>query len=85
MEEIKEVDLEQMKQVDVRTVNREDLVDILDIQIDESLPQEQRLTEFLRQIKNPYCYRCGKMVIKMSFADTEYTLEERLEHYLKSL
>lgn len=85
MEERKEIDLEQMKQVDIRTVNREELVDILDIQIDENLPQEQRLAEFLRQVKNPYCYRCGKMVVKMSFSDTEYTLEDRLEHYLKNL
>lgn len=80
-----EFDLEQMKQVDIRTIDREELVDIRDVKIDETLPQEQRFIEFVRQIKNPYCYKCGKAVVKISFSDTEITLEERLEHYLKSL
>ena len=80
-----EFDLEQMKQVDIRTIDREELVDIRDVKIDETLPQEQRFVEFVRQIKNPYCYKCGKAVVKISFSDTEITLEERLEHYLKSL
>ena len=80
-----EFDLEQMKQVDIRTIDREELVDIRDVKMDETLPQEQRFIEFVRQIKNPYCYKCGKAVVKISFSDTEITLEERLEHYLKSL
>ena len=37
------------------------------------------------QIGNPYCYRCGKVVVKVSFAETDATLEDRLEHYLKTL
>lgn len=82
---MEEFNLEQMKQVDIRTIDREELVDIRDVKIDETLPQEQRFVEFVRQIKNPYCYKCGKAVVKISFSDTEITLEERLEHYLKSL
>lgn len=80
-----QMELAQMKQVDIHTVDRESLADITKIQIDEKLPQEERLIHFLQQVKNPYCYRCGKVVVKVSFADTETTLEERLEHYLKTL
>lgn len=79
------IDLEQMKNVDIRTVDRESLVDITEVQINGKIPQKQRFDDFLRQIKNPYCYRCGNVVVKISFSDTDATLEDRLEQYLKSL
>ncbi len=85
MEAASMTDLQQMKQVDIRTVDRESLVDIRDVEIDQELPREERFADFLRQIGNPYCYRCGKAVVKVSFADTDATLEDRLEHYLKTL
>lgn len=85
MENLQTIDFEQMKQVDIQSIDRDSLVDINDIKIDGKLPREQRLVEFIRQINNPYCYRCGKVVVKVSFADTDVTLEDRLEHYLKTL
>ncbi len=85
METAQKIDLAQMKEVDIHTVDREALVDIRDVQIDGNLPEKQRFNDFLRQIKNPYCYRCGKMVVKISFSDTEATLEDRLEHYLATI
>lgn len=85
MENIQAIDLEKMKNVDIQSIERESLVDINEVRIDGKLPREQRLAEFIRQIGNPYCYRCGKVVVKVSFADTDATLEDRLEHYLKTL
>ena len=82
---IQNMDFKQMRDVDVRTVDRDSLADISKIHIDPRMPREQRLADFVRQIGNPYCYRCGKVVIKVSFADTSATLEDRLEHYLKTL
>ncbi len=78
-------ELAQMSKVDVRTVDRDSLVDIETVQIDRELPREQRVEDFVRQIGNPYCFRCGKAVVKVSFADTDVTLEERLENYLKNI
>jgi len=77
--------LEQMKNVDIRTVDRDTLVDIRDVKINPNLTKEERLIDFVRQIKNPYCYRYGKTVIKISHSDTQVTLEERLENFFKSL
>ena len=82
---IQNMDFKQMRNVDVRTVERESLADISKIHIDTRMPREQRLADFVRQIWNPYCYRCGKVVVKVSFAETNATLEDRLEHYLKTL
>lgn len=76
--------VEEMKNVDVRTVSRDDLVDIRDVHIDRTLSKEERIRSFVRQIRNPYCFKCGNVVVKTSFADTDVTLEERMEHYLRS-
>lgn len=76
--------LEEMKNVDVRTVSRDDLVDIRDVHIDRTLPKEERVRQFVQQIKNPYCFKCGDVVVKTRFADTDVTLEERMEHYLRT-
>lgn len=75
---------DEMKAIDIRTVNRADLVDIRDVEIDRSLPKEDRIRSFINQIKNPYCFKCGDIVVKTSFIDTDVTLEERMEHYLRT-
>ena len=76
--------VEEVKNIDVRTVSRDELVDIRDVKIDRTLPKEDRIRSFIMQIGNPYCFKCGNVVVKTSFADTEVTLEERMEHYLRS-
>lgn len=85
MDSVSKLDLNAMKNVDIRTVDPATLVDIRDVKIDKNLPQSERIRDFIRQIKNPYCYKCGKAIVKVSFSDTTATLEDRLEHYLKSL
>lgn len=66
------------------TVSIDELADIQDVEIDPSLPREERVKSFLKQIKNPYCYRCGDIIVRVSFANTEVTLEERMKQYLLS-
>ena len=71
--------------MDTTQIDPDDLVDIRTINIDKNLSQVERTAEFLRQIKNPYRYKCGKVTVNVSFADTNETLEDRLESYLSSL
>jgi hypothetical protein len=77
--------LKEMRDIDIRTVNPDTLADIREVKVDSTLPQRERLLDFIRQVKNPYLYKCGKMVVKVSFAETEATLEDKLESYLLSL
>ncbi len=76
--------LEIMKNVDVRTVDPETLRDIRDVKINMELPRAERMLDFIRQIGNPYCYRHGKYVVKVSYTDTDVTLEDRLLAYIRS-
>ena len=77
-------EIEAMKDVDVRTVDPSDLRDIRDVKVNTDLPKRERILDFIRQIGNPYCYRHGKYVVKISFADTDVTLEQRMLSYLRS-
>ena len=76
--------VEEMKAVDIRTVDPETLVDIRDVVIDQDLPKEERIQSFVQQIRNPYCFRVGEVVVKTTFADTDVTLDERMEHYFRN-
>ena len=60
---------EAMRKVDIRTVDKSQLVDIRTIKIDEELPPIDRWFSYLRQVKNPYCVRVGDMAIKINFPD----------------
>ncbi len=44
--------VEEWKNVDVREVDMDTLVDIRDVNIDMDWPREKRIEEFIRQIKN---------------------------------
>lgn len=77
-------ELEAMKNVDIRTVDIDTLRDIRDVTVNTDLPKEERILDFIRQIGNPYCYRHGKYVVKISFTDTNVTLEQRMLSYLRS-
>ena len=56
--------LEELKSVDIRTVKPEDVADIQQIKIDDTLPQQEMRKEFIRQVGNPYCFRVGKVIVK---------------------
>jgi len=73
-----------MKDVDVRTVDPATLRDIRDVEVRSDLPKRERMLDFIRQIGNPYCFRHGKYVVKVSFIDTDVTLEERMLTYIRS-
>ena len=76
---------EAMKSINLKTVDRSTLVQRDSIRLEPTDPQNDRLRDFIRQIRNPYCYLDGKTVVKISFSKTDTTLEDCLEHYLRGL
>ena len=79
-----EAELKKMQAADPRLVDRSALKDIRDVQINAELPKKEHILDFIRQIGNPYCYRHGDYVVKVSFADTDITLEDRMLSYIRS-
>ena len=77
--------LRRMAQTDIRTVDRDTLVERSTVKLDPKLSREERILSYIEQIKNPYCYLDDGVVVKISFMDTDVTLEERLEEYVRNL
>lgn len=75
-------ELNALKQIDINTVDINSLVDIKDIKIDMTLSYQQRLRQFFEQIQNPYCFKCGDIVLKLEFNEEGETLEDLVKSYL---
>lgn len=61
----------------------EDLVDIRTVKIDTKLPKKKKIESYIHQIKNPYKFKYGNMIIQIYFTETEITLDDRLKQYIR--
>ena len=78
------LELDRLKHMDPTTADRDTLTDIREIEIDRSKPHLEQVLDFLTQIRNPYLYRCGNVVVKIAYQeDTTVTIEDRLEHLIR--
>lgn len=74
-------DLEKLSKVDIENVKTTTLVNIEDVGIDIFMPIEQRMTKYLDEIKNPYCFLCGKTPVKITFAAEGAELGEKVRQF----
>lgn len=65
--------------------SQEQLVDIRDVKIDRSLPSEERIKSFIEQIKNPYQFKVGNTVVKVSFANTQNTITDNFINMIATM
>lgn len=56
--------------------NADGLIDIRDVKLDGSLEQPERIRSFLRQIKNPYCFKVGDVVVNVAYTEGGTTLND---------
>ena len=63
----------------------EELVDIRNVKIDHTLPSDERVRSFIEQIKNPYCFKVGDTVVKVSFADTPNTITDNFINMIATM
>lgn len=61
----------------------EELVDIRGVSINRDLPKDERIADFVSQIKNPYLFKCGKYTVRASFSENGQTLEECIKGLIK--
>lgn len=61
------------------------LVDIRDVEIDKSLPIEERMKSYVEQIKNPYMFKVGDTIVRVSYANTQETLNDNFANLLASM
>ena len=77
---------EKMRSVDIRTVKREELVDITRIPEGDSDggDKEMQMRTFLKKVKNPYCFMVGDIIVKSSFTEG-VSLKQRLRELAEGI
>lgn len=63
--------------------NIDDLVDIRNIKINVNQPIQEKIVDFVKQVKNPYLFKVGDVVVKVNFNNNGSTFQEKFENYLK--
>ena len=58
------------------------LVDIRDVIVDKSLSKHERIAEYVRQIKDPYNFKCDKFTVTVKYAENGPTLEDCLQRIM---
>lgn len=77
--------LEQLRAVDVRSIDKNDLIDLNKVTIDETKPVPERVAEFMRQIRNPYCFRIGDVVIKVVYKENGPSFQQNMIDMLQTV
>ena len=75
-------ELETLARIPIQEMDPKDLSDLLDVKITGETPA-QRLESYFSQVANPYCFRVGKIPVRISYNADEKPLEEKLKaHFL---
>ena len=56
------------------------LVDIRDVRIDRTLPMS-----YVEQVKNPYMFKVGNTVVRVSYADTNRTMNDNFVNMIAAM
>ena len=73
-----------MKNSDIKSCNKADLIDIRTIEIDKNKSQMERLLSFIQAVKNPYLFKVGDIAVKVSFADNEQSMQKKMENIISA-
>lgn len=75
--------MEKRKYVKKPKVYSDGLVDLRDVKIDTSLPVEYKMESYIKQIKNPYRYRVGDIVVNIRFTENVRSFKDALAAAIK--
>lgn len=70
------MNIEKMKHVDIRTVDRSTLAELQEIQVRKKPNNEIDLDELHRQTQNFYCYRVGDIVVSFDYAKNGMSIDD---------
>jgi len=77
--------LERCKNIKLEDINLDDVDEISSIKIDRRKPNNERILDFLTQVKNPYIFKVNGKLVKLEFSDNETNAEEAITNVIKSI
>ena len=78
-------ELAQLSKMDIEKADRSELVSVEEVSIDTSMPVVQRMVAYINQVKNPYCFLCGKTPVKVCFSQGDAELSKKIRNYFLGL
>lgn len=61
-------DLRKMSQISINDIDEKELVDINNVHIKADCSIQERVLDYIEQVKNPYCFLSHGVKVKISFA-----------------
>ena len=84
---IKELEekINRCKNMKLEDINPDDVNEISSIKIDRRKPSNERILDFLTQVKNPYVFKVNGKLVRMSFSENGPTADDCLTRVLENL
>lgn len=76
--------LKALKNCSLMQCDKDDLVDLNSVIIDTTKPIEERMLDFIYQIKNPYLFKVGDIAVKVVYSKTDITLQHQVESLVQA-
>ena len=75
----------EMSQVEIEKINPSTLADISNIDINQTLPHEEKILSYIQQMGNPYCFISSGVPVRVCFAGEDKKLSQSLINYFSLL
>lgn len=70
---------EEMKNQSIKECNPKDLVDLNTISINPLKNKAERIIDYITQIRNPYLFTVGDIIVKVTFSEKDVTFQTKIE------
>ena len=77
--------LDKCRNIELSNVKLDDVDEITDIKICKRKSSNDRILDFLNEVKNPYVFKVKGKLVKIIFSDTNKTADDCLTDVLKNL
>ena len=84
---IKELEekINRCKKMKFEDINPDDVDELSSIKIDRKKPSNERILDFLMQVKNPYVFKVNGRLVKLEFTDNGKKAVDAIINVIKSI
>ena len=77
-------EIEEMKQLSIKACDKEQLTDLSSVVIDSEKSKEERMLDYLRQVKNPYYFKVGDVAVRLVFEEGGRSFQQCMEELVQA-
>ena len=76
--------IENMKKISIKECDKEQLTDLSSVVIDSEKSKKERILDYLRQVKNPYCFKVGDVAVRLVFDEGGRSFQQCMEELVQA-